>query len=66
MQATGWTYEQIGELDLWQVREIGRQMKLDAKIAQIARKPGLNADEVRAGIEFLLDESLTPGPSPAR
>ena len=36
MKATGWTFEQVGELDLWQVRDISRCMQLDAKAQALA------------------------------
>jgi len=58
VQATGWTYAQIGELDLWQVRGIAKQMKLDAEIAALVRRPGLSSQEIEAGIQFILETAM--------
>ena len=63
---TGGTYQQIGELDLWQLRSIGQQLRidaqeaeLDAKIREIMRKPELTDEQKEAAIEFLREEAVS-------
>ena len=61
---TGWTYQQIGELDLWQLRSIGQQLQIEAqqaelesRIREIMRKPDLSEEDKRAAIAFLREEA---------